>query len=107
MIHLSLQLNSVSIIKKILKNNNIDPKKIELMNYKNLPHTIRYASEPDRMVEALEYAIHYTDADKKRFEGYLASQLDKIKLPNKDDSFLRNCLLNMYANPLRNKIAAE
>jgi hypothetical protein len=61
----------------------------------------------DELSGTNEYATHYTDADKKRFEGYLASQLDKIKLPNKDDSFLRNCLLNMYANPLRNKIAAE
>ena len=61
----------------------------------------------DELSGTNEYAIHYTNADKKRFEGYLASQLDKIKLPNKDDSFLRNCLLNMYANPLRNKIAAE
>jgi len=61
----------------------------------------------DELSGTNEYATHYTDADKKRFEGYLASQLDKIKLPNKDECFLRNCLLNMYANPLRNKIAAE
>lgn len=35
----------------------IDPKRVELSPYKNLPHTIRYASEPKEMVEALECAM--------------------------------------------------
>jgi hypothetical protein len=61
----------------------------------------------DELSGTNEFTTHYTDADKKRFDGYLAGQLGKIKLANKDESFLRNCLLNMYANPLRNKIAAE
>ena len=55
----------------------------------------------------VEYAAHYTDADRQRFETYLSGQLAKVTLPNKDESFLRECLLNMYANPLRNKLAAE
>ena len=37
----------------------IDPKKVELMNYKNLPHTIRYASESNNMVDAIEASMHY------------------------------------------------
>lgn len=32
----------------------IDPKRVELVEYKNLPHTMMYASEPDEMVKALE-----------------------------------------------------
>ena len=52
-------------------------------------------------------ASHYTEAEKKRFENYLDRQLAKITIPNKDEVFLRSCMLNMYANPLRNKIAAE
>jgi hypothetical protein len=52
-------------------------------------------------------ASHYTEAEKKRFENYLDRQLTKITIPNKDEVFLRSCMLNMYANPLRNKIAAE
>ena len=32
----------------------IDPKRVELVEYKNLPHTIIYASEPADMVKALE-----------------------------------------------------
>ena len=39
----------------------IDPKRVELAMYKNLPHTIRYASEPQEMVEALRYAIRLCD----------------------------------------------
>ncbi|MBP5710023.1 MAG: hypothetical protein J6W84_03495 [Bacteroidales bacterium] len=40
----------------------IDPKRVELAEYKNLPHTIAYACEPDDMVKALEYAIERTDS---------------------------------------------
>ncbi len=50
-------------------------------------------------------AAHYTDADKKRFEQYLAGQMAKIQIPNKDESFLRERMLTMYANPVRNKLA--
>ena len=47
-------------------------------------------------------AAHYTDADKKRFERYLAGQMAKIQIPNKDESFLHERMLTMYANPVRN-----
>lgn len=36
----------------------IDPKRVELVDYKPLPHTIAYASEPDTMVQALQRAMH-------------------------------------------------
>ena len=45
---------------------------------------------------------HYIAADVERFEKYLAGQLAKIELPNKDEAFLRERMLTMYANPLRN-----
>ena len=51
-------------------------------------------------------AAHYTKADKQRFENYLASQMSKIILDNKDEAFLRERILTMYANPLLNKLAA-
>ena len=35
----------------------IDPKRVELSQYKRLPHTLCYASEPDAMREALSYAM--------------------------------------------------
>ena len=51
-------------------------------------------------------AAHYTKADKQRFENYLAGQMVKITLDNKDEAFLRERILTMYANPLLNKLAA-
>ena len=51
-------------------------------------------------------AAHYTAADKQWFEAYLAGQIAKITLDNKDEAFLRERILTMYANPVRNKSAA-
>ena len=45
---------------------------------------------------------HYTAADEQRFEQYLTAQLAKIVLPNKDEPYLRERILTMYANPLLN-----
>lgn len=42
----------------------IDPKRVELVSYKNVPHTVRYASEPEDMLAALNYAMDLTE---KRF----------------------------------------
>lgn len=39
----------------------IDPKRVELADYRNLPHTIAYASEPGSMVKALQYAMQITE----------------------------------------------
>lgn len=52
-------------------------------------------------------AAHYTNSDKKRFEQYLTGQIAKITLDNKDEAFLRERILTMYANPVRNKLAAQ
>ena len=35
----------------------IDLKGVELLDYKELPHTIAYADEPDQAIEALTYAV--------------------------------------------------
>lgn len=43
--------------------------------------------------------------DKKHFETYLQGQLDKIVIPNKDVSFLRKKILEMYSNPLINNLS--
>lgn len=40
----------------------IDPKRVELVDYKGLPHTLRYASEPAEMVQAIQYAMDLTEA---------------------------------------------
>lgn len=54
-----------------------------------------------------EFASHYTQKDVARTEAYLQGQLAKIDIPGKDEAFLRERILTMYANPLRNKKAAE
>lgn len=48
----------------------------------------------------------YTAAEKATFEDYIASRIALIDLPNKDEAFLRERLLTMYANPLINHEAA-
>jgi hypothetical protein len=53
------------------------------------------------------YAAHYTEADKQRFEAYLKAQLAKITIPNKDEAFLRERMLTMYANPAINKLKVD
>ena len=51
------------------------------------------------------FASHYTLDEKQRFMDYLARQMDRIDLPGKDETFLREKLLLMYANPLRNQLS--
>lgn len=53
-----------------------------------------------------EQTTHYQPADKVNFERYLAEQLEKITVPQPDIAFLRERILTMYANPLRNYWAA-
>ena len=53
------------------------------------------------------HASEYTPEDKARFEKYIAGQLAKIELPDKDEAFLKEKILAMYANPVRNFLAAK
>lgn len=53
------------------------------------------------------YSSHYTPEEKQHFDVYLNAQLGKIDLPDKDDVFLRECMLTMYANPARNYLTAR
>lgn len=59
----------------------------------------------DMLESGKVYDSHYTAADVERFSKYLEGQLAKINIPNKDEAFLRQCMLTMYANPARNKMA--
>jgi hypothetical protein len=61
----------------------------------------------DKLEGTNTYADHYNDKDIKRFEEYLAGQLAKIEIPNKDKAFLRERMLTMYANPVRNRLKAR
>ena len=51
----------------------IDPKRVELSIYKNVPHTICYASEPVDMVNALKLAMDITE------QRYKAMQVQQTR----------------------------
>lgn len=51
-------------------------------------------------------AGHYTAEDKIKFEAYLQKKIGLIDIPGKDESFLRNRILTMYANPAINHLQA-
>lgn len=58
----------------------IDPKRVELSPYKNLPHTVYYASEPDTMLYALQYAMQicesrYIEMERRRERKYSGGDL--------------------------------
>ena len=51
------------------------------------------------------YASEYSADDKARFEKYLEGQMAKITLENRDEAFIRESMLKMYANPAINQLA--
>jgi len=60
----------------------IDPKKVELMQYRPLPHTARYASTHPDIVTALSWAVEETD---RRFS---VMQRDGVKEYNGPDLYV-------------------
>jgi hypothetical protein len=61
----------------------------------------------DATEEYLDHDTKLVSEIKAFFEQYLKEQIAKIQLPNKDEAFLRERLLMMYANPLRNYLATQ
>jgi len=61
----------------------------------------------DELEGTRSHADHYTQQDQELFERYLQRQLAKIKIDNRDDAFLRERMLTMYANPVRNYMKAH
>nr|WP_296960378.1 FtsK/SpoIIIE domain-containing protein [uncultured Mediterraneibacter sp.] len=47
----------------------IDPKRVELVDYRYLPHTAFYASEPDDMVRALQMAMNIIEMRYKQMQS--------------------------------------
>lgn len=60
----------------------IDPKKVELVQYADLPHTVTYASEPSDIVRSLSLAIEETET---RFRSM---QTSRIKEYNGSDLYI-------------------
>lgn len=46
----------------------IDPKKVELIKYARLPHTLMYASEPWEMLDALKFSLQIIDTRFKEMQ---------------------------------------
>ena len=61
----------------------------------------------DMMEGSSDHVCHYTSEDQKAFEAYIAGQLAKIEIPHKDEAYLRERMIEMYANPAKNFIAAQ
>lgn len=58
----------------------IDPKRVELIDYKPLPHTLRYASEPVEIINTLKWCVdlmetRYAEMQRKRIKKYDGSDV--------------------------------
>jgi len=60
----------------------------------------------DMLENTANHADKYTEKERQSFADYVESRIDLVDLPDKDEPFLRERLLTMYANPARNFIAA-
>ena len=49
----------------------------------------------------------YSDEERKTFEAYLQNRIDLVQIKDKDEAFLRERILTMYANPVLNKVKSE
>ena len=54
-----------------------------------------------------DHTSQYTAEDKAAFTQYIEGQMAKISLPNRDDAYLKERMLTMYANPAINYLAAQ
>lgn len=64
----------------------------------------------DQLENGTRFASQYTNKDVEEVNSYIDQQLDKVTdIPNitaEDRAYMRNMMLSMYANPLRNKLIA-
>ena len=60
----------------------------------------------DELLNTTRFTAEVSPEERSEVESYLEQQLNKIDLPNSDYDFLRHKLLEMYANPLINYLAA-
>ena len=52
------------------------------------------------------YADKYTAEERARLDAYLQGQIEKIDLPNRDNGFCRDRIIEMYASPVVNYMKA-
>lgn len=76
-------------------------------NYKIFP--INYIAH-DLLHHNQEYRAEYSEEELHGFQNYIERQLDKVRLASVsvvDRDYMREMMLTMYFNPLKNKIAAS
>ncbi len=66
----------------------------------------------DLLHQSDAFAANYSADERREFVDYIEGQLSKVTLPDSDISeldraFMREMLLTMYANPLKNKLSAQ
>ena len=64
----------------------------------------------DKLNDTTRFKAKYTDAEVEAFDRYLDRQLDKVDLPDitpEERGYMREQILIMYSNPLRNKLHAS
>lgn len=99
---LSPETDKIVMIKRIcsLIDNNIH------LGYKIFP--INYIAF-DLLHQSDRFASHYTQTEVDDFKHYVEGQLDKVRLDEVstlDRNYMREMMLVMYSNPLRNKLSA-
>lgn len=72
-------------------------------NYRLYPNNYIAA---DEKLGGRDFSSNYTDEDVSAFNAYVEGQVAKVDLPNKDEAFLRERIITMYANPAINKMKA-
>ncbi|MBO7381904.1 MAG: acyltransferase, partial [Muribaculaceae bacterium] len=63
----------------------------------------------DQLNETDRFAYQYSFDDIVDFDNYISAQLDKVDVDDiteEEDMFMRDLMLQMYANPLANKLVA-
>lgn len=58
----------------------------------------------DMMTEGHRFSEEYNKEDSIAFKNYLQQQVNKIDIPNRDDAFLRDKIIMMYGNTVKNSL---
>ena len=73
-------------------------------NYSHYPGNYVAA---DLLESSTRFASHYTEEQKQQFEKYVQSRIALVELPNPDTAYLRERILEMYANPVLNQLSVQ
>lgn len=73
------------------------------LNYSFFP--VNYIAY-DMMSGEDKFKSEYSEHDIENFNKYLDTQIEKIEIPNKDNEYLRNKIILMYGNTVKNYLSA-